>query len=108
MVNFHDPVVELLDHRVEEVLSWVACGLYIWEFITHLDYEWSVVQGHRPYRWTIWIYSADRLATIIAVIIYLVNLVITTPINCKVLTILQFAFAYMTFSLSSLLIVLRV
>jgi len=108
MVKFHDPVVELLDARVEIIISTVACGLYVWEFITHLDYEWSVVQGHRPYRWTIWIYSADRLATIIAVIIYLVTLVITTPINCKVLTILQFAFAFMTFSLSSLLIVLRV
>ncbi|KAH9962365.1 hypothetical protein BC827DRAFT_1375837 [Russula dissimulans] len=108
MVNFHDPVVEQLDSQVGGVLSTTACGLYIWEFITHLDYEWSVVQGHRPYRWTIWVYSADRLATITAVIIFLVNLVITTPINCKVLTILQFAFAYMTFSLSSLLIVLRV
>ncbi|KAH9962351.1 hypothetical protein BC827DRAFT_1383519 [Russula dissimulans] len=108
MVNFHDPVVEQLDSRLEVVLSTAACGLYIWELITHLDYEWSVVQGHRPYRWTIWVYSADRLATITAVIIFLVSLVTTTPINCKVLTILQFAFAYMTFSFSSLLIVLRV
>ncbi|KAH9962358.1 hypothetical protein BC827DRAFT_1375833 [Russula dissimulans] len=107
MVKFHDPVVEMSDSRVEIILSTVACGLYIWEFITHLDYEWSVVR-HRPYRWTRWIYSADRLVTIIAVIIYLVTLVMTTPVNCKVVTILQFAFAYMTFSLSSLLIVLRV
>ena len=26
-----------------------------WEFVTTLDYEWSVIQGHRPYRWTIWV-----------------------------------------------------
>jgi hypothetical protein len=26
-----------------------------WEFITTLDYEWSVIQGRRPYRWTIWV-----------------------------------------------------
>src|SRR5712675_35156 len=26
-----------------------------WEFFTTLDYEWSVIQGSRPYRWTIWV-----------------------------------------------------
>ena len=26
-----------------------------WEFVTTLDYEWSVIRGHRPYRWTIWV-----------------------------------------------------
>ena len=26
-----------------------------WEFLTTLDYEWSVIRGHRPYRWTIWV-----------------------------------------------------
>ena len=28
---------------------------YSWEFFTTLDYEWSIMQGHRPYRWTIWV-----------------------------------------------------
>ncbi|KAH9962356.1 hypothetical protein BC827DRAFT_1197903 [Russula dissimulans] len=55
MVKFHDPVIELSDSRVEIALSTAACGLYIWEFITHLNYEWSVVQGHCPYHWTIWL-----------------------------------------------------
>jgi hypothetical protein len=26
-----------------------------WEFVTTLDYEWSVFYGRRPYRWTIWV-----------------------------------------------------
>ncbi|KAH9962348.1 hypothetical protein BC827DRAFT_1383517, partial [Russula dissimulans] len=93
MVNFHDPVVELSDARADGVLSTVVCGLYIWEFVTHLDYEWSVIQGNRPYRWTIWIYSVDRLATLLSVILYLVIFSTSTPINCKVWTILQYAFA---------------
>src|SRR5258708_32743469 len=28
-----------------------------WEFVTTLDYEWNVIRGHRPYRWTIWVCS---------------------------------------------------
>jgi hypothetical protein len=26
-----------------------------WEFFTTLDYEWSIIRGRRPYRWTIWV-----------------------------------------------------
>jgi hypothetical protein len=26
-----------------------------WEFVTSLGFEWSVIRGHRPYRWTIWV-----------------------------------------------------
>src|SRR5260370_28403373 len=26
-----------------------------WEIVTTLDYEWSVIRGRRPYRWTIWV-----------------------------------------------------
>jgi hypothetical protein len=26
-----------------------------WDFFTTLDYEWDVIRGRRPYRWTIWV-----------------------------------------------------
>ena len=26
-----------------------------WEFVTTLDYEWSAIRRHRPFRWTIWV-----------------------------------------------------
>ena len=26
-----------------------------WEYFTTLDYEWRVIRGHLPYRWTIWV-----------------------------------------------------
>ena len=28
-----------------------------WEFFTTLDYEWNVIRGRLPYRWTIWVRS---------------------------------------------------
>jgi hypothetical protein len=28
-----------------------------WEFVTTLDYEWCVVRGRLPYRWTMWVRS---------------------------------------------------
>ena len=26
-----------------------------WEFFTNLGYEFNIIRGHRPYRWTIWV-----------------------------------------------------
>lgn len=31
-----------------------------WEFFTTLDYEWRVIRGHRPYRWTIWVRAGQH------------------------------------------------
>jgi len=83
-------------------------GLYVWEFFINLGYEWSVIKGRRPYRWTIWIYSAVRFITLMAVIAGSVTSILAIPTHCKVWTIFQFGFGYMTFSLSSLLIILRI
>ena len=30
-------------------------SLSSWEFFTTLDYEWRVIRGGLPYRWTIWV-----------------------------------------------------
>lgn len=107
MTNFQNPAVLVADLMSLMKFSHVMDGIYIWEFFTNLDYEWSVIQGHRPYRWTIWIYSLTRLATLIAVVINLVVMSLTVPTNCQAWASAGFVFLYLTFSLSSLLIVLR-
>jgi hypothetical protein len=39
-----------------QVLSYqLNLPLLSWEFFTTLDFEWSVIRGNRPYRWTIWV-----------------------------------------------------
>ena len=30
-----------------------------WEFVTTLDYEWSVFRGRRQFLWTIWVCSRE-------------------------------------------------
>ncbi|KAH9964990.1 hypothetical protein BC827DRAFT_1186849 [Russula dissimulans] len=107
MTNFNNPAVLVADLMAVVKFSHAVDGIYIWEFFTNLDYEWSIIQGRRPYRWTIWIYSAARLATLIAVIIDLVVMSLTVPTDCQAWTSVSFVFSYMTFSLASLLIVLR-
>ncbi|KAI0278276.1 hypothetical protein BGY98DRAFT_1096840 [Russula aff. rugulosa BPL654] len=127
MVNYHDPTVELQDNIAMLKLWHAVAGLYFWEFVTTLDYEWSVIRGHRPFRWTMWIYSTTRIFTLIAVILTLVGLD-TLRYNCevrmfhicficgcdligydpKVEIVFQFFFAYLAVSSASLLILLRI
>ncbi|KAF8504763.1 hypothetical protein F5888DRAFT_782178 [Russula emetica] len=108
MVDYHDPII-LMQVQAALVKLWHAvAGLYFWELVTTLDYEWSVIRGHRPYRWLIWVYSTTRIATAIslAMSLYIIN--VSTPYNCQVVTVIQFLSGYLSIASSSLLIVLRI
>jgi len=85
-----------------------VCGLYIWEYFTTLEYEWSIIWGRRPYRWTIWIYSLARVFALLTVVLVFVILDATTPLNCQAAIFSVSSCALLTMSTSSLLIVLRI
>ncbi|KAN0103995.1 hypothetical protein V8E52_011425 [Russula decolorans] len=87
---------------------WLALnGLYVWEFIVTLDYEWRVIRGRLPYRWTIWVYSFTRVAALMGVICF-ASMDGTTPLHCQVWMSLSAAFFYISAAAASLLIVLRI
>jgi len=108
MIDFRDPAVIMLNLLDLEKLNHTVNGLYIWEFFTSLYYEWRVIRGHQPYRWTIWIYSLTRIATLITVILNMIAMDVVSQPNCQALATFGFIFAYFSFACSSLLIVLRI
>ncbi|KAH9954860.1 hypothetical protein BC827DRAFT_922878 [Russula dissimulans] len=108
MVNFKDPVVISRDAFAAAKLWHTVDGLYIWEFIINLDYEWSVIRGHRPYRWTIWLYSFTRMATLAAMIANMVGLDTSRPIDCQFWLTFTVTTGYAAVATASLLIALRV
>jgi len=67
-----------------------------------------MIRGRRPYRWTIWIYSLTRVAALLSVILTLVDLNTTTPINCQVWITFDIFFGYLSLATASLLIVIRI
>ncbi|KAH9954626.1 hypothetical protein BC827DRAFT_954478 [Russula dissimulans] len=108
MGDVDDPVALAQDYWALTKLWHAVDALYMWEFLTTLDYEWSVIRGRRPYRWTIWIYSLTRVATLVAAILNLIGLDAAAPINCQVWGTLNFVFAYLSLACSSLLVLFRV
>jgi len=89
-------------------LSHTLIGLYIWEFATTLDYEWSIIWGRRPYRWTIWIYSFTRLAALVVVTLAIVDYNTHAPFSCQAMITLYSIFACLAIATAELLIVLRI
>ncbi|KAF8494674.1 hypothetical protein F5888DRAFT_639541 [Russula emetica] len=90
------------------VKFWHAIGgLYIWEYFTTLDYEWRIICGRLPYRWTIWIYSVARLAGLVSVILWFVTMDVTTSINCQLWVLFSVLFLCLGSIAATLLIVLR-
>jgi len=108
MVDFNSPKVLEQDFLAVARLWSTVDGLYIWEFITALEFEWSFIRGRRNHNWTIWIYATTRVATLIVVTLNLLSIWITTQYNCTAALIVQLFVGYLAVASSSLLIVLRV
>ncbi|KAH9984322.1 hypothetical protein BJV74DRAFT_587430 [Russula compacta] len=108
MVNFYDPAILEQDHLAAMGLWHTINGIYIWEFVTNLDYELDIIRGRRPYRRTIWLYSITRLAALAAVILNFVGADVTTPYDCQAWIIFGLLSGYLAFATASLLVVLRI
>ncbi|KAI0056988.1 hypothetical protein BV25DRAFT_1920530 [Artomyces pyxidatus] len=128
MVNWQDPALLLKDYRtclfygsrylrvlhpgivaVAVIkLDHVLGGIYMWEIVTSLDYEWSIVAGKRPYGWTLWVYLLCRWSALIAWAILFGGLDSSAPINCEAWNSSFYSFAFISLGSASFLIVLRI
>jgi len=85
----------------------VVDGIYLWEFICNLGFEWGLAWGRRQWRWTITFYILTRLATLSDVMTELVGLNLTEEYNCKLWTHFVLFFRYSAISFSLILYALR-
>ncbi|KAH9984315.1 hypothetical protein BJV74DRAFT_586937 [Russula compacta] len=108
MAKFNNPTTIQQDLLALKDFWHTINGLFIWEFVTTLDYELSIIRGRRPYRWTIWIYSITRLAALVAIILAFIGLDVTSRYNCQAWVTLGLFFGCLSIASASLLIVLRI
>ncbi|KIJ14739.1 hypothetical protein PAXINDRAFT_169638 [Paxillus involutus ATCC 200175] len=60
-------------------------GLYAWEFIMSLDFEWAILTGKKKFRWPLIFYFAGRYLLLFAMIGALIGVDTPVEINCQVL-----------------------
>ncbi|KAI0000207.1 hypothetical protein BJV74DRAFT_148332 [Russula compacta] len=85
----------------------VFAGVYVWEYITNLDFEWEIYTGRRHCRWSFVIYLLARMLALASFITMLVGFDITTPYDCNVWFRIMLATSWASGVFASLLLVLR-
>jgi len=86
----------------------VLGGIYIWEFVTNLGFEYSFITGKRKFTWTFLLYLGCRLCPLVSISSQFLEFDLHHEINCQVWVIVTFMFGYLSFAFASSLIVLRV
>jgi len=107
MVNWQNPVTVAHELSALVKLIHVVNGIYLWEFICNLGFEWGLFSGRRQWRWTVAFYVATRLATLSDVMTALVGLNLTEEYNCKLWTYFILFFRYTATALALSLFAIR-
>ncbi|KAI0045883.1 hypothetical protein FA95DRAFT_78706 [Auriscalpium vulgare] len=108
MTDRNNPALLAKDYLIFVKLIHALGGVYIWEFVSNLDFDWDIYKGRRSYRWSFWLYTGCRLMALAAVIAMLVGFDATSKLNCTIQVVCAFLFGYIAFFCASALVVLRV
>ncbi|EJF59565.1 hypothetical protein DICSQDRAFT_108732 [Dichomitus squalens LYAD-421 SS1] len=82
-------------------------GLYIWEFVTSLPFDWQYLSGQRKFKWPLVFYFAGRYFLLFALIGIAIALNVTTPVNCQALYTYNQIFGNASIGLASINLSLR-
>ncbi|KAI0063346.1 hypothetical protein BV25DRAFT_1990742 [Artomyces pyxidatus] len=82
-------------------------GIYIWEWVMTLGFEWDVYTGKRPWRWSFIVYLVCRTLALGGIICSFIGFNLNTEYNCTVWLRFLLVFSYFAIASSSLLILLR-
>jgi len=107
MVNWRnfDTVLDQLDALLKVVHF--TSGVYIWEFFSALNFEWSFLRGRRKWNWTVVLYIACRVTTLAAAVTQMTGFNFTSEISCKAWLILTRIFTNTSTTLAMALYALR-
>jgi len=84
MTNWHDPARETAEGLAYIRSVHLLGGLYIWEFILNLDYEYSIMTRRRKVTLTSPLYLGCRWCTLLVVILTFLSLDMSHDLSCKV------------------------
>ncbi|KZV74203.1 hypothetical protein PENSPDRAFT_749505 [Peniophora sp. CONT] len=88
-------------------LQHVVCGLYLWEWVTTLGYEFRFYIGRRSCTWTFWLYLLCRYSALGAILNLLLELNDTHKLDCLIWARLMILLPYLGVLMASLLIAVR-
>jgi len=107
MVNWQSQQELIKDSNAFDRLMHALLGLYIWEFVTSLSFDWDFVVGRKKFRWPMVFYFANRYFLLFALIGIAIALNVTEPVNCQALYTYNQVFGNAAIGLASINLSLR-
>lgn len=85
MVNWQSSAEILTDSVVFSRFVHTLFGVYLWEVVTSLKFDWQFISGRKRFRWPLGFYFAGRYCLLFALVGILISLDVTEPVNCQAL-----------------------
>ncbi|KAI6043985.1 hypothetical protein EDC04DRAFT_499835 [Pisolithus marmoratus] len=85
MVNWQSSAEILADSVVFSRFVHTLFGVYLWEVVTSLNFDWQFISGQKRFRWPLVFYFAGRYCLLFALVGILISLDVTEPVNCQAL-----------------------
>ncbi|KAH9018190.1 hypothetical protein EDB83DRAFT_2528470 [Lactarius deliciosus] len=108
MVDWRRPATVVAEDIALVKLIHVLGGVYIWEIVSCLDFEYSFISGKRKFTWSFLLYLGCRWFPLFAIALQFLGFDVSHKINCQACAIFSFMFSYLSFMCTSALIILRV
>ncbi|KAH9001600.1 hypothetical protein EDB92DRAFT_2110559 [Lactarius akahatsu] len=108
MVDWHDSATVAAEEHALVKLVHVIGGIYIWEIVSRLGFEYSVISKKRKFTWSFLLYLGCRWCPLFAVALQFLGFDVSHEIDCHACAVLSFMSAYLSFMCTSALIILRV
>ncbi|KAH8994749.1 hypothetical protein EDB86DRAFT_1244775 [Lactarius hatsudake] len=108
MVNWRDPATVAAEELAFIRPIHVTGGIYIWEIIAFIGFEYSVIWKKRKFTWSFLLYLGCRWFPLFFIASQFLGFDTSHKINCQAWIIFSFLSGYLSFMCASALIILRV
>ncbi|KAH7070890.1 hypothetical protein BKA62DRAFT_806920 [Auriculariales sp. MPI-PUGE-AT-0066] len=108
-LNWNDPTILYHCGRAYLMVAHFVSGMYIWEFMVTLGFDWAVLRRKRRLTFGTLLYILPRYTSLLLVIVILrISNVFSSSVDCKTWIHVLFAAAFGTIGLTSGILYIRI
>ncbi|KAH7928831.1 hypothetical protein BV22DRAFT_170973 [Leucogyrophana mollusca] len=85
MVVWQSPEVVEKDSEIFIKFMYALLGIYVWEFVISLDFDWAIFSGRKHFRWPLVFYFLGRYCMLASIIGIMLAIQPPAQLNCQAL-----------------------
>jgi hypothetical protein len=107
MVDWTSPETIAANYLAFDRFMHCLLGVYVWEWVLSLDFDWQYISGRKQFRWPLVFYFLNRYCLLFALIGITIALNVQSKIDCQVLYTFNSVFGQASIGLASINLSLR-